>query len=137
MADFYDRFHLPPTKATPEGDEFEIVYELVTDRETGYKTLVPTGEKRPIQAMIEASAGINVLDLDECFRRYVEGEEVKLIIRPVTDYGDARVLGSDALEAYQKATALKEKLDKAFADAAADQSAAAAPEEKGSANNES
>lgn len=137
MADFYDRFHLPKAESTPAGDEFEIVYELVTDRDTGYQTLVPTGEKRPIQAMIEASAGINILDLDECFRRYVEGEDVKLIIRPVTDYGDARVLGSDALEAYQKATAMKEKLDQAFADAAAAQSAAEAPEEKGSVDNES
>lgn len=96
----FDRFHLPDTKPTPEGEEFEILNSIETDPESGYQRLVPTGEKRPIQKCINAAAGIGVMDLDEAFRRYVSGEDVNLIVRKSDTYADVSEFSGDALDTY-------------------------------------
>lgn len=98
----FDRFHLPDTKATPEGEEFEVLNTIETDPETGYQRLVPTGEKRPIQKCINAAAGIGVMDLDEAFRRYVSGEDVNLIVRKSDAYADVSDFSGDAMDTFIK-----------------------------------
>lgn len=102
MPKVFDRFNLPSCECTPSGDEFEVINEIEIDPETGIQRLVPTGELRPIQACINAALGSNVLDLDEAFRRYVNGEDVKLIVRPASVYADVSEFSGDSLDTFIK-----------------------------------
>ena len=129
---FYDRFNRGPTEATPVGDGLRIVCDCVLDKETGEYKLVDTGEREPIQEEINAACGINVLDLDECYRRYVNGEDVKLVIRPMTYYGDTTEFGRDLMDTYIKVRDNVIKLDEKTAAPESVPDTAAATEEKGS-----